>query len=139
MTKADIVEQVSEATGLTKVETEAVLDGIIFYIIDSLKRGERVDMRGFGSFLVKQRPAREARNPATSEIVKLNERFDPIFKVSKLLRKSVNQSLLRGFWYKGNNLCHVVKKEKKEKWIHIKEKKDYVQTGIRKRINNKVT
>tara|TARA_B100001750_G_C14960215_1_gene327930 strand:- start:102 stop:407 length:306 start_codon:yes stop_codon:yes gene_type:complete len=97
MTKADIIEQVSDATGLTKVETEAVLDGVIFYIIDSLKRGERVDMRGFGSFLVKQRPPREARNPATSEIVKLNERFDPIFKVSKLLRKSVNQSLIRGF------------------------------------------
>ena len=97
MTKANIVEQVSEATGLTKVETEAVLDGVIFYIIDSLKRGERVDMRGFGSFLVKQRPPREARNPATSEIVKLNERFDPVFKVSKLLKKSVNQSLLRGF------------------------------------------
>ena len=38
MTKADIVEQVSDATGLTKVETEAVLDGVIFYIIDSLKR-----------------------------------------------------------------------------------------------------
>ena len=62
MTKADIVEQVAQATGLTKVETEAVLDGIIFYIIDSLKRGERVDMRGFGSFLVKQRAPREARN-----------------------------------------------------------------------------
>ena len=97
MTKADIVEQVSQATGLTKVETEAVLDGIIFYIIDSLKRGERVDMRGFGSFVVKQRPPRDARNPATSEVVKLSERFDPIFKVSKLLKKSVNQSLIRGF------------------------------------------
>ena len=97
MTKADIVEQVSHATGLTKVETEAVLDGVIFYIIDSLKRGERVDMRGFGSFIVKQRPPREARNPATSEVVRLSERFDPIFKVSKLLRKSVNQSLIRGF------------------------------------------
>ena len=68
MTKADIVEQVSEATGLTKVETEAVLDGVIFYIIDSLKRGERVDMRGFGSFLVKRREARNTRNPATNEI-----------------------------------------------------------------------
>ena len=97
MTKADIVEQVSEATGLTKVETEAVVDGVIFYIKDSLQRGERVDMRGFGSFFVKQRPAREARNPATNEIVKLNERFDPIFKVSKLLKRSVNQSLVRGF------------------------------------------
>ena len=70
---------------------------IIFYIVDSLKRGERVDMRGFGSFVVKQRPPRDARNPATSEVVKLSERFDPIFKVSKLLKKSVNQSLLRGF------------------------------------------
>ena len=97
MTKADIVEQVAEATGLTKVETEAVVDGVIFYIKDSLQRGERVDMRGFGSFFVKQRPPREARNPATNEIIKLNERFDPIFKVSKLLKKSVNQSLLRGF------------------------------------------
>ena len=97
MTKADIVEQVSQATGLTKVETEAVLDGVLFSIADSLKRGERVDMRGFGSFLVKQRPPRDARNPATSEIVKLSERFDPIFRVSKLLKKSVNQSLLRGF------------------------------------------
>tara|TARA_Y100001970_G_C13848150_1_gene657933 strand:- start:70 stop:363 length:294 start_codon:yes stop_codon:yes gene_type:complete len=97
MTKADIVEQVSDATGLTKVETEAVLDGVIFYITDSLKRGERVDMRGFGSFIVKQRPPREARNPATSEIVRLSQRFDPIFKVSKILKKSVNQSLVRGF------------------------------------------
>ena len=51
----------------------------------------------FGSFLVKQRAPREARNPATSEVVKLNERFDPVFKVSKLLKKSVNQSLIRGF------------------------------------------
>ena len=97
MTKADIIREVSDMTGLTKVETEAVLDGLIVSISDSLKRGERVDMRGFGSFFVKQRPAREARNPATSEVVKLNERFDPIFKVSKLLKKSVNQSLLRGF------------------------------------------
>ena len=97
MTKADIVEQVSEATGLTKVETEAVVDGVIFYIKDSLQRGERVDMRGFGTFLVKQRPPRDARNPATSEIIKLDERFDPIFKVSKLLRSKVNKSLIRGF------------------------------------------
>ena len=97
MTKSDIIDQVSQATGLTKVETEAVLDGILFSIADSLKRGERVDMRGFGSFFVKQRPPRDARNPATSEIIKLNERFDPIFKVSKLLRSKVNKSLIRGF------------------------------------------
>ena len=54
-------------------------------------------MRGFGSFLVKQRPPRDARNPATSEVIKLDERFDPVFKVSKLLRSKVNKSLIRGF------------------------------------------
>ena len=97
MTKADIIREVSDMTGLTKVEIEAVLEGVIGSISDSLKRGERVDIRGFGSFLVKQRAARDARNPATSEIVKLKERFIPVFKVSKILKEDVSQSLLRGF------------------------------------------
>ena len=97
MTKSDIVNSVSEATGLTKVETEAVLEGVIQSIVSSLKKGERIDIRGFGSFIVKKRKAREARNPATNETVSLQERFVPTFKVSKLLKKEVNQSLLRGF------------------------------------------
>lgn len=97
MTKADIINKVAMGTGLTKVETEAVLDGIIHSIAESLKHGERVDIRGFGSFLVKQRSARDARNPATREIVKLKERFVPSFKVSKLLKEIVNKSMLRGF------------------------------------------
>ena len=97
MTKSDIISEVAQGTGLTKVEIEAVLDGLILSISESLKRGERVDIRGFGSFLVKQRAARDARNPATREIVKLKERFVPAFKVSKLLKEDVNKSLLRGF------------------------------------------
>ena len=97
MTKSDIVNSVSEATGLTKVETEAVLEGVLQSIASSLKKGERIDIRGFGSFIVKKRKAREARNPATNETVSLQERFVPTFKVSKLLKKEVNQSLLRGF------------------------------------------
>ena len=97
MTKADIIREVSNMTGLTKVEIEAVFNSIIVNISDSLKRGERVDIRGFGSFLVKQRPARDARNPATREIVKLQERFVPVFKISKILKEDVNKSLLRGF------------------------------------------
>ena len=97
MTKADIIREVSNMTGLTKVEIEAVLEGVIMSISDSLKRGERVDIRGFGSFLVKQRAARDARNPATDEIVKLKERFVPMFKVSKILKEDVNKSRIRGF------------------------------------------
>ena len=97
MTKSDIIKEVAEGTGLTKVEIEAVLEGLILSISDSLRRGERVDIRGFGSFIVKQRAARDARNPATREIVKLQERFIPAFKVSKILKEIVNKSLLRGF------------------------------------------
>ena len=97
MTKSDIIKEVAEGTGLTKVEIEAVLEGVILSISDSLRRGERVDIRGFGSFIIKQRAARDARNPATREIVKLQERFIPAFKVSKILKEIVNKSLLRGF------------------------------------------
>ena len=97
MTKADIIREVSDMTGLTKVEIEAVLEGVIVSISNSLKRGERVDIRGFGGFIVKQRTARDARNPATREIVKLKERYIPVFKVSKLLKVEVNKSLIRGF------------------------------------------
>ena len=97
MTKSDIIKEVAEGTGLTKVEIEAVLEGVILSISDSLRRGERVDIRGFGSFIVKQRAARDARNPATREIVKLQERFIPAFKVSKIFKEIVNKSLLRGF------------------------------------------
>ena len=97
MTKSDIIKEVAEGTGLTKVEIEAVLEGVILTISDSLKRGERVDIRGFGSFIIKQRAARDARNPATREIVKLQERFIPAFRVSKILKEVVNKSLLRGF------------------------------------------
>ena len=61
MTKADIINNVSAATGLTKVETEAVLDGVMMTIIDSLKRNERVELRGFGTFGVKRRDPRKAR------------------------------------------------------------------------------
>ena len=97
MTKSDIIKEVAEGTGLTKVEIEAVLDGVIHSISESLKRGERVDLRGFGSFIVKQRAARDARNPATREIVRLQKRYIPSFKVSKILKNIVNKSLLRGF------------------------------------------
>jgi len=97
MTKSDIIKEVADGTGLTKVEIEAVLDGLILSISEALKRGERVDLRGFGSFIIKHRAARDARNPATREIVRLKERFIPAFKVSKILKNGVNKSLLRGF------------------------------------------
>ena len=69
MTKLDIINESSKLTGLTKVETELVLDSVINTIKNSLANGERIDIRGFGSFLVKNRKPREARNPSTNESI----------------------------------------------------------------------
>ena len=93
VTKADIVDRVSNATGLTKVETEIVINGIMNTITSALKNNRRVELRGFGTFGVKKRDPRKARNPGTGETVYLPERYVPIFKPSALLRKNVNKAL----------------------------------------------
>ena len=91
MTKQNIIDIVSDATGLTKVETEAVMNGVMKTIIDSLAENERVELRGFGTFGVKHRMPKKARNPGTGEPVYLPERFVPTFKPSKLMRFRVNE------------------------------------------------
>jgi nucleoid DNA-binding protein len=93
MTKADIVDVIASATGLTKVETEAVVDGFISTVIDALKNGRNIEIRGFGSFKVKKRKGRVARNPRTGEQVMVDEHFVPIFKVSKDLKRAVDENL----------------------------------------------
>jgi len=97
MTKNDIIKEVSKETGFTNVEVELLLDSVINAIKSSLSKGEKVDMRGFGSFIVKQRKARDARNPLTNKVIRLEERFVPAFKVSKILKEYVNKKLIRGF------------------------------------------
>ena len=94
VTKAEIVEEVSRATGLTKVETETVMNGIMSTIISALKNERRVELRRFGTFGVKRRDPRKARNPGTGETVFLPERYVPTFKPSGLLRKNVNNALM---------------------------------------------
>ena len=93
MTKADIVDVIASATGLTKVETEAVVDGFIATVIDTMKQGKNIEIRGFGSFKVKKRKGRVARNPRTGEQVMVQEHFVPIFKVSKELKHLVDENL----------------------------------------------
>jgi len=91
MTKQEIVDIVSNATGLTKVETEAVMNGIMSTIIDSLAANERVELRGFGTFGIKHRMPKKARNPGTGDPIYLPERYVPTFKPSKLMRLRVNE------------------------------------------------
>ena len=93
MTKQDIVDTVAEATGLTKVETEAVMNGVMATIIESLGRNEKVELRGFGTFGVKHRMPKKARNPGTGEAIYLPERHVPTFKPAKHMRLHVNDSL----------------------------------------------
>lgn len=94
MTKADVVDIVARATGLTKVETEAVLEGFIATIKEAVQRGERVDFRKFGSFYLKVRKPKKARNPGTGEEVPLPERIVPVFKPSKEWKESISQELI---------------------------------------------
>ena len=91
MTKQEIVDVVSNATGLTKVETEAIMNGIMSTIIDSLSNNKRVELRGFGTFGSKHRMPKKARNPGTGDPIYLPERYVPTFKPSKLMRSRVNE------------------------------------------------
>lgn len=93
MTKADMVDIISSSVGLTKVETEAVVNGFIETVIDSMKRGENIELRGFGSFKVVKRAQRVARNPKTNVEVIVPEQYAPVLKMSKEFKESVNESI----------------------------------------------
>lgn len=93
MTKADIVDILSTSIGLTKVETEAVVNGFMETVIEAMKRGDNIELRGFGSFKVVKRAQRVARNPKTNVEVIVPEQFVPVLKVSKDFKEVVNDSM----------------------------------------------
>jgi DNA-binding protein HU-beta len=93
MTKADIVDRIAEGTGLTKIETKAVVDGFMTVVAQALEDGERIELRGFGSFTVQQRAPRMARNPQTNEPIRVGERYVPVFSVSQQLQEAVDASM----------------------------------------------
>lgn len=93
MTKADIVDEIAKATGLTKIETKAVVDGVFSSIISSISAGKRIELRGFGVFKFKSRKPRMARNPKTGDLVPLEKRFVPVFKPSPEFLHKVNETM----------------------------------------------
>lgn len=93
MTKADIVDEIAKATGLTKIETKAVVDGVFSSIISAISTGKRIELRGFGVFKHKSRKPRMARNPKSGELVPLEKRFVPVFKPSPEFLHKVNETL----------------------------------------------
>jgi len=93
MTKADLVDIVAQGTGLTKIETEAVIEGFFNSVIESLRTGKGIEIRGFGTYKVKKKKARYARNPKTGDKVYVPDHFVPVFKFSKDFKDLVNQGM----------------------------------------------
>ena len=92
MTKADLVEEISKATGLNKKDTSIIVNEVINNICRALAEGDKVELRGFGSFKVKERRARQARNPRTGAGVFVPAKLVPFFKASNELKARVNNS-----------------------------------------------
>ncbi|QSV45832.1 integration host factor subunit beta [Geobacter benzoatilyticus] len=91
MTKSELVEHLAEKnTWLTRKDSEMIVNLVFDSISDALKRGEKVEIRGFGSFTVRERGAREARNPKSGDVVKIPAKKTPFFKTGKELRERVN-------------------------------------------------
>jgi len=91
MTKSELVEKIIETNGfLNRKESELVVNIIFDSMANAFKDGDKVEIRGFGSFTVREREAREARNPKNGEIVKISAKRTPFFKTGKELKERVN-------------------------------------------------
>lgn len=91
MTKADIVNDIANKTGLTKKDVGEAVDRFLECVSEGLINKEHFEIRGFGTFKTKKRKARMARNPRTGEQVPVPERYVPIFKFSRELKELVAQ------------------------------------------------
>src|SRR6516164_7042776 len=92
MTKADLIEEVSKMVELTRKDSEVVVDTIFDSIVHSLRSGDKIEIRGFGSFRTRQRKPRVGRNPKTGDRVDVPAKKIPFFKPSKELKDVVNST-----------------------------------------------
>ncbi len=92
MTKADLIEEVSRVAELTRRDSEVVIETIFESVINSLRAGDKIEVRGFGSFRTRQRQSRVGRNPKTGDRVEVPAKKIPFFKPSKELKDVVNSS-----------------------------------------------
>ncbi len=90
MTKAELVEEVARAAELTKKDSEVIVEEVFKNIIQALNRGEKIELRGFGSFRIRQRDARRGRNPKTGAPVDIPAKRVPYFKPGKELKELIN-------------------------------------------------
>lgn len=90
MNKADLIQQMTVKSGLSRKDSEAALDAVISTVEETLVSGEKVVLVGFGTFETKERAARKGRNPKTKEAINIPACKVPAFKVGKGLKDKVN-------------------------------------------------
>ncbi|MEN9682020.1 MAG: DNA-binding protein HU-beta [Pseudomonadota bacterium] len=90
MNKAELIEAIADAADLTKADAGRALDGLVGAITGALKKGDTVSLVGFGSFVVKERAARQGRNPQTGNTITIAAAKIPSFKAGKALKDAVN-------------------------------------------------
>ena len=90
MNKAELVAAIAENAGLSKKDSEKALAAFVSVVTDELKKGEKVQLVGFGTFEVSNRPARTGRNPQTKKTITIPASKAPRFKAGKALKDTVN-------------------------------------------------
>ena len=90
MTKADLIEEVAKIADITRKDSEVVVETIFDGIVHALRAGDKIEIRGFGSFRTRQRKPRVGRNPKTGDKVEVPAKKIPFFKPSKELKDVVN-------------------------------------------------
>ena len=91
MTKAALVEEVARVADLTKKHSEVIVETVFRSISDALHRGEKIELRGFGSFRLRRREPRKGRNPKTGDRVEVPSKRVPYFKPGKELKELINR------------------------------------------------
>ena len=91
MNKAELIAKIAEESKLTKKAAETALDAFVTSVEGAIKKGEKVQLVGFGTFEVRQRAARKGRNPQTKAEIKIPASKAPVFKAGKALKELVNK------------------------------------------------
>ena len=91
MTKNELIAEIAARTELTKKDADKALKGLIEVISEELKKGEKIQLVGFGTFEVSERAAREGRNPQSGEPMKIEASKAPRFKAGKALKDMINE------------------------------------------------
>lgn len=91
MTKADVIENIYEKVGLSKEESARIVELVLEIMKETLEKGEKIKISGFGNFIVRPKRTRRGRNPQTGEEIEISARKVLTFKSSPILKKSLNE------------------------------------------------